>query len=714
MFITAMFKFNQIRETQQQIKKREYQTMNNLHESQRIKKRNHQLLSPPLNPQRINKRNHQLLSPPLDPQRIKKPPLDPQRIQHYQQNYYDQNYYDPYDRNDRQSESDISIQSNLSKRVSLDVHTFIQIRGIAQLYESLINILSDCDENDSESRLLAPAIAVCVDYALIKQNYYRINKANPRKTYKMNYRMGKLEFEVSFFEDSDDNSIEEREIKISKYNITDLPSLSEVLVTGILLDSESIDHRLDMMKTKKLSLEFKKYEPEADPNKLIKNVFRDLFKFQDFDRDKLGWQKLVRYYLLGLIMIVKHKSQKKSNDRKEQKNNSKKQFNDQNLFRSLVNSKEIKEILINTINENYEGESQVADDDDFIAVNNKNDIKKEIVKEIKIASLLYFFVRYFGVFALISFRTPNVDYLNRMLTFKNLDEMGEHFLELSSCDVGVDFIEKNENYADTVIEAIVEVSKIYSIDEEYIKNSLIEINKKNDFIAYYNKINNITENDENGSNANSDVDLSKIVSATQQKYLEKLNGQLSQSEPIKWTSNHVISSSESFQWRFYEFETKDGVDGTASIDTLANDIKVFSDSLNSNVLNVHIQNSKSPEYSSRFDNVTKFSRYSNEEKEKISLYYILREFCSKYHYNVIYQSKLIDDLTLDNNKFLKELSPTERNSFIAIYDELSTTYEGNNKFYIKYLDTRHKNVHTFIEAKNKFLNSHNDKMDISG
>jgi hypothetical protein len=314
--LLKMYMINQNPETQQRIKKRSHQTMTHPQDTQFIKKRNHQLMSPPPDSNRISKINHQLMSPPPDSKRISKrnnqllsPTLDSQRNnQNYQQNYYnrydqlDQNYY--YDRDDSQSESDMSIQSNLSKHVSLDVRKFMQIRGIKRLYDSFISILSDCDENDSESRLLAPAIAVCVDYALINQNYYRINKTNPRKTYKINYRMGKIEFEVSFFEDSEDNSIEEREIKISKYYITDLPKLSEVLVTGILLDSESIRHRLDMMKMKKSSLEFRKYEFEADPNKLIKNVFRDLFNFQNFNRDELGWQKLVRYYLLGLIMIV--------------------------------------------------------------------------------------------------------------------------------------------------------------------------------------------------------------------------------------------------------------------------------------------------------------------------------------------------------------------------------------------------------------------------
>src|SRR5438876_2621436 len=327
--------------------------------------RQNNVLSPPLDTQRFTnnknfQQNFQMLSPPPDNQRFNN------------KRTFQQDYYERYDRRDNDQNYDQyqfnqhrdlntniqSLNNKLPNYISLDVSELMQIKGIHQLYSLLTGILNECDENDSNRRLLAPAIAVCVDYVLTEQNYYRINLSNPKRKYKIYYRMGRIEYEVSFIKVSDDISTEEREIKISEYDITGLPKLSEVLVTGILLDSDAIDNRLTKMKLKKLSLKFDSYNFEADTDKLIKNLFRDLFKIQKIEDDS-GWVKLIRLYLLGIIMMIKFNSKRKSNNKVQDQD-------DRKVYNTLVKSKEIREILISVINEDYKNESEVADDEDYI------------------------------------------------------------------------------------------------------------------------------------------------------------------------------------------------------------------------------------------------------------------------------------------------------------------------------------------------------------
>lgn len=395
-----------------------------------------------------------------------------------------------------------------------------ELSNLSKLIKSILQLY----ENEEMDHDIVSAIQGVVDYLFQGRGYYPLRKV---KKYKLKF-MGKSTTWTCYF--NNENKIEEKHdeidvIKICTYDVSGLNDLAQLLAAGASMTQKLIGNRLMLLERE--DFQFKYNEPLSEGTTTagcVKNILSDLVCYWKFSHD-LGYSKLTRYFLLGVLIMNHHDElikakRKKVNKKSNSKDSKESDFVYKNnkivssCITSIATSKDIQEIFDDIVEEMTNDLTQ-----DFISKTTKQNLVKEMKKEMKVSCMLFYFVNVFGFIALISTPIPTHNYLLQRINFKKIDEITGQFEILRKKVLGNHIIEKNNLYSDEIINSILNCSKRLQIYTEALENSLTTIKDGYTFrkhcSSYINStdqtLNNINNNVKNIHNMNSAINNIELI-----------------------------------------------------------------------------------------------------------------------------------------------------------------------------------------------------------
>uniref|UniRef100_U9UQA5 Uncharacterized protein n=1 Tax=Rhizophagus irregularis (strain DAOM 181602 / DAOM 197198 / MUCL 43194) TaxID=747089 RepID=U9UQA5_RHIID len=303
---------------------------------------------------------------------------------------------------------------------------------------------------------------------------------------------------------------------------------ARLLAVANHLTEDSVNQHLEWMKLNTYTFKYK----EKNMNRIeytgqIQSLLEDLTWQNEYIN---GWNKLVRYFLLGIMMYGYYqndlsKSIKKNKKAKQQKSNF---LNELNKAVSKCTNSIMEEsktsTTINSALEIIKMDNESAD-----SKLTKEELIKKLKGHLKFSYYLFYFVRMFGYVSLIASVSPDLaDKLLKSINPKNLNEINNSFNDLKEIDLGKDLIAKNAEYGNIICRTVIECSQTMKIHNDKLKEGLEELIDRYAFNTYSNIIfEEININNENNYrsefNAISDDDDISMDEDEKNKIMDKLN-----------------------------------------------------------------------------------------------------------------------------------------------------------------------------------------------
>jgi hypothetical protein len=367
-----------------------------------------------------------------------------------------------------------------------------------QFFNTVVTTLNKYSIGSNNHRIV-PSVLATSYYALQNHGYIppkssldiKIKFGGKMKKYKIIFDEKKKNEKVSR------EKVDDPIAKTIMYDIEGLPVLAELLANAVMLTDDTVKQRLTWLESNETTFKtHNRNEQQTTIESQIKCLIEDLTDYWKNDQT-IGWQKLIRSFLLGFEMhsfyenILSKKSNKKNkrknaSDTNESNSNKSKEWDfvkkNVEIYSKCINTIMKSNQIIDVINKSAKDLNPETDDYNF--QNAVKELTSKMKDSMKFSYLLYYFVLMFGYIALISPPTTDQAKLLKYLKLKDFNEIIEKFNHLRSKPLGKDIIQANNVHGKTILTAVLNCAKRLNINNEKLKHGLSMINNNYLFRAH--------------------------------------------------------------------------------------------------------------------------------------------------------------------------------------------------------------------------------------
>src|SRR6266498_2704806 len=548
--------------------------------------------------------------------------------------------------------------ANIPKNNTIKINDIFYEKPINEYYDKIKAIITEY-RNDTQKHELISSILAVPYYALMTEGFLN-NKSEINYKIKFNGKIKDYKFEF-------DNIAIDKEKKLSKeddfaqligYDLTDLPLLAKLLAIGNHLTDDSVKQRLAWMKLSEANFKYsEKSIIQLEYTGQIQCLIEDL-TINWRDEYINGWQKLVRYFLLGLMMYGYY----------------------------------------------------------------ENDLSKVIKKSKKFSYYLFYFVRMFGYVSLISSSLPSPsDSLLKLLNPRNLSEINDCFEELRRNQLGQDLISKNNDYAVKICGTIIECAENMKINNKKLETGLknlisnytfnntnIDItmsssdeeNDENDQLISFEKgleipNNEIDQNDKDNL-LNNINNIKSAIADEQPGGLRRNRRDITKRNDQQRINKRRLRGSNMKKInpiRFDDFTIESQISDSRRSDMI-NKIKFVQNALN--------EDSYNELYEIANENVQKYNQLDQKDAQLASAYNTFKNFVNSNQVKILSESEKNNIINVRDD-FQRNLTDENRVTFKEIFDNNVKKAQSNVGF--KCLKMEDKELLIIQESINDFYNS---------
>lgn len=573
----------------------------------------------------------------------------------------------------------------------LYINNVLQEESIKAYQKVISNIISEF-RTDTKKHELIPTLLTLPYYVLMTEGFLN-NKTETKIKIKINGKSKNYKF-IFFEPDTDlekksNQKSDEKFATLIGYNLNGLPSLAKLLAVGNNLEIESVEQRLKWMKITELTYKYnEKNVVQLEYTGMIQCIVDDILHNWELDY-VYGWNKLVRLFLLGMVMFGYYENELSSSINKNSKKN-------------VINpsfSKKLKDSLskcVSSITNNDETLKAINSAAEKICPDNNtpdynivyDNVKNTLSKNMKFSFYLFHLVKMFGFVSLISSSVPNPsETLLKLLNPNNLEDAYNSFDKLKLTELGQNLITKNEEYGDKICATVIECADFMKINNDKIETGLKDLVNNYDFnnnenfdelstsnyefnetnsLNHGKSINeltkNITTNSEyqvlsnehkyDGTNENSPT--FERSNNTRRKR-EKVTNPLKRGNPYELPHKRQKNNNNFVNFNL-ENAKIDEKDKNNMIELISVAEKAFSDETNSALI------------ATAKENINNYSNLSENDANVVSTYEAYRSFVNSNHIKILNENEKKNIISVRDD-FLKSLNEQQSKTFIQEYDK---------------------------------------------
>src|SRR6266498_1099049 len=613
--------------------------------------------------------------------------------------------------------------ANIPKNNTIKINDIFYEKPINEYYDKIKAIITEY-RNDTQKHELISSILAVPYYALMTEGFLN-NKSEINYKIKFNGKIKDYKFEF-------DNIAIDKEKKLSKeddfaqligYDLTDLPLLAKLLAIGNHLTDDSVKQRLAWMKLSEANFKYsEKSIIQLEYTGQIQCLIEDL-TINWRDEYINGWQKLVRYFLLGLMMYGYYENDLSKVIKKSKKKNivnptfiNKLNKAVSKCISSIMKEDQTSRIINKALDDlNLEKESP----DNHVT---KENLTKNLRKHMKFSYYLFYFVRMFGYVSLISSSLPSPsDSLLKLLNPRNLSEINDCFEELRRNQLGQDLISKNNDYAVKICGTIIECAENMKINNKKLETGLknlisnytfnntnIDItmsssdeeNDENDQLISFEKgleipNNEIDQNDKDNL-LNNINNIKSAIADEQPGGLRRNRRDITKRNDQQRINKRRLRGSNMKKInpiRFDDFTIESQISDSRRSDMI-NKIKFVQNALN--------EDSYNELYEIANENVQKYNQLDQKDAQLASAYNTFKNFVNSNQVKILSESEKNNIINVRDD-FQRNLTDENRVTFKEIFDNNVKKAQSNVGF--KCLKMEDKELLIIQESINDFYNS---------
>ena len=367
-------------------------------------------------------------------------------------------------------------------------------------FQNVFEVLKSYSIN-SNNHFIIPAILAFPQIALQSQGYL-----SPKGNIDIKVKFGRKYKKYIINIDGNQKKEEKKTRKINdniakviSYDISNLPVLAELLASAAVFNSDTVNQRLEWLESNELNIKIEKpkYQQTTIEGQ-ITHLISDFAVYWENDQT-VGWQKLIRNFILGFEMHsfyknklskVPKKGKRKADDEKPKvpnfvKDNAKIYSQ---CIKELINNKETQNVIDSTVSRMN---AQYSGTEDYNYIKSHEDLLCKIKKNMKFSYMLYYFVLMFGYIALISPPTTDQSELNKYFKLSDYEEIIEKFDFMKKSQLGKDLIKANNYYGTKILETVLKCADDLKINNSNLTNGLTMIKTQYLFIKNNDRSNSI-------------------------------------------------------------------------------------------------------------------------------------------------------------------------------------------------------------------------------